>query len=231
MDEIESSEQKPKLCRLAILSVLLAIFGFISSVKISVYRHDTPNPPLIPFLFFFAGIVVGIIAYCIIRKDRKKLRGGFTAILGIILSVYCIANVVPCMTKHNRQITDCSANIYSLSGSMMRFRFSGENENRYPTPNIWCDLLKNKGMPEHLFICPSSKAEKCSYAINPNCEPNSPKDMVLLFETKDGWNQFGGPELLTTENHEGKGCNILFNEGNVKFIKTGEIGKLKWKAE
>lgn len=55
--------------------------------------------------------------------------------------------------------------------------------------------------------------------------------IVLLFETKGGWNQFGGLELLTTENHEGEGANILFNDGEVRFLKPDRFGKLKWKVE
>lgn len=45
------------------------------------------------------------------------------------------------------------------------------------------------------------------------------------------WNQVGGPEILTTENHDGKGCNVLFNDMHVNFVKTEELGRLKWKAE
>jgi prepilin-type processing-associated H-X9-DG protein len=43
------------------------------------------------------------------------------------------------------------------------------------------------------------------------------------------WNQLGGPEILTTENHKGKGCNILFVDGRVEFVKTKNLSKLKWK--
>jgi len=66
------------------------------------------------------------------------------------------------------------------------------------------------------------------YGMNPNAEPNSPGDIVLLFETKAGWNQFGGPETLTIENHSGDGCNVLFNGGRVKWVKAKDIGKLNW---
>ena len=41
-----------------------------------------------------------------------------------------------------------------------------------------------------------------------NMNLSSPGDMVLLFQTKAGWNQHGGPELLTFDNHDPKdGCN------------------------
>ncbi|MHC4478287.1 MAG: hypothetical protein ACYTEL_21830 [Planctomycetota bacterium] len=71
--------------------------------------------------------------------------------------------------------------------------------------------------------------KRAHYGMNPNAEPNSPGDIVLLFETKAGWNQFGGPEMLSTENHFGDGCSMLFNNGRVKRVKAKDIGKLKWK--
>jgi hypothetical protein len=76
-----------------------------------------------------------------------------------------------------------------------------------------------------------SYVKRCHYAINPNCKPNSPNDIVLLFETKGGWNQFGGVDILTTAYHMGRGCSVLFNDGQVEFIKPDQIGQLKWKAE
>jgi hypothetical protein len=39
--------------------------------------------------------------------------------------------------------------------------------------------------------------------------------LVLLFETKGGWNQYGGPELLSTKNHKGDGCHVLINDSHV----------------
>jgi hypothetical protein len=68
------------------------------------------------------------------------------------------------------------------------------------------------------------------YAMNPNCQADSPKDMVFLFETKAGWNQHGGPELFTFDNHDPKGGLVLLNDGTVKFIRTEEeLKQLRWK--
>jgi hypothetical protein len=54
--------------------------------------------------------------------------------------------------------------------------------------------------------------------------------MVLLFETKTGWNQHGGPELFTFDNHDPKGGCVLLNNGTVKFIRTEEeLKQLRWK--
>lgn len=120
-----------------------------------------------------------------------------------------------------------------------------------PVIKAWCDLLKDYHV-EKLLVCPSQRraGERCSYAINPYCEPNSPPDTVLLFETKGGWNQFGGIELASTDNHpyerdrfwgyKIRGCNILFNDRsvrfvrndrNVRFVRKKDFPKLKWKPD
>jgi hypothetical protein len=113
----------------------------------------------------------------------------------------------------------------------------------YPTAANWFDSITSPGsLPTSLMkpfwfgklteahVCPSVGKGKSTYAMNPNCEPNSPPDLVLLFETKPGWNQHGGPELFTFDNHNPKGGLVLLNDGTVKFIRTeGELKELRWK--
>jgi hypothetical protein len=102
----------------------------------------------------------------------------------------------------------------------------------------WCDYILNNDLTSHIpmkykmsyFRCPSAGEGKCNYAMNPNCKPDSPSDMMLLFETKAGWNQHGGPELFTFDNHDPKGGCVLLNDGTVKFIRTPEeLRQLRWK--
>jgi len=45
------------------------------------------------------------------------------------------------------------------------------------------------------------------------------------------WNQYGGPEMVTTEKHNGEGCNITFVDGSVKFVKSEELDKLRWTVD
>ena len=107
----------------------------------------------------------------------------------------------------------------------------------YPSPEKWCDSIVEANLVWgtrksniELHICPSAGEGRCHYAMNPNCEPNSPPDMVLLFETKAGWNQHGGEELFTFDNHDHKGGCVLLNNGTVKFICTeDELHALRWK--
>jgi hypothetical protein len=68
------------------------------------------------------------------------------------------------------------------------------------------------------------------YAMNSNYGSESPGDAVLLFETKPGWNQHGGPRLFNFENHTPRGGLVLLKNGTVKFIRTEEeLKQLRWK--
>lgn len=90
-------------------------------------------------------------------------------------------------------------------------------------------LVEYADVSAESFRCPGKSEGKCNYAMNRYIEnSNMSPDIVLLFETEPGWNQFGGPEILSTGNHRGEGCNILFSDGYAKFVKTEEINSLKW---
>ena len=109
-----------------------------------------------------------------------------------------------------------------------------DNNEVYPTPSKWCDLLLASGeINEKQLKCPANKNKnvRCSYAMNPNCNLKSSPTTVLLFETKGGWNKYGGFEILTLENHKTEGCNILFNDIHVDWITPEEIADLNWGEE
>jgi hypothetical protein len=121
----------------------------------------------------------------------------------------------------------------------------------YPAPDRWCDVVLKTVKREEYFACPSAHTvEEQSdvrtqepnapshyklkyesyYALNPNCQPGSPCDTVLLFETAVGWNQHGGPDLFTFDNHNPRGGLVLLNDGTVQFIRTEEeLKQLRWK--
>ncbi|NIP24250.1 MAG: hypothetical protein GWN67_02665 [Phycisphaerae bacterium] len=126
---------------------------------------------------------------------------------------------------------ECASNLERIRNAVELYteQFDGV----YPKPNKWCDLLlEGKYLKsKRLLKCPAVKAGPCHFAINPNCLPNSPNDVVLLFETKGGWNQYGGPELLNFDNHKGKKASVLFNDGRIKFIRPEEADQLKWKPD
>jgi hypothetical protein len=111
------------------------------------------------------------------------------------------------------------------------FRCPTKREHRDPSEELKKHIkeyLKPKEAVKH--VDEPAREWVSDYAMNPNCEPNSPKDTVLLFEAKPGWNQHGGPELFTFDNHDPKGGCVLLNDGTVKFVRTKEeLAQLRWK--
>jgi prepilin-type processing-associated H-X9-DG protein len=124
----------------------------------------------------------------------------------------------------------CANNLRALVRAMMFY--ANDYEDEFPKADRWCDLLlqyKDGYVTEEMFVCPSAEGGPGHYAINPNAKSTSSEpSMVLLFETRAGWNQFGGPELLAPENHQGRGCNILFVDGHVEFVESERFDELRW---
>lgn len=239
--EKKSKRDKPKISKLAIASPLLIVLSYLGLGLASelelINIHNIGGYLLL--LLAFVGLVVGIAAIVIIIKRKGRLWGAVFAVAGIVLAVFLIVYLFLPPPTYTREIyykIGCAQNISTL-GKAIKVYSSG-NEGKYPTADKWCDLLVKysyAGDYSNMFMCKgaleSGDKGRCSYAMNPNCGPDSPNDVVLLFETKGGWNQFGGKELLTTENHKGDGCNVLFNDGDVKFVKPERLGELKWDVE
>jgi hypothetical protein len=130
----------------------------------------------------------------------------------------------------------CATNLYCLGVELRTMSREGA---AWPAPDKWCDVLpfwrvaSNPGAPGSIarqLVCPSAGEGKCHYAMNSACRADSPADMVLLFETKAGWNQHGGAELFTFDHHNPKGGLVLLNDGTVKFIRTEEeLKQLRWR--
>ncbi len=166
------------------------------------------------------------------REPRPLFRGPLLVrIFVIYLVIAVLLAVVGPLFMHppgddSRRLT-CIKNLKQLGMSL--WQYADNHERRYPPPEQWCDLLVGGGdIDVSVFRCPATKVGPSNYAMNPDADPDSAGDVVLLFESSLGWNQFGGCELLTTENHRGRGCSILFVDGGVRFVKADELGELKW---
>ncbi len=156
-----------------------------------------------------------------------------------------LREMTPQIQPFNLRI-DCASNLRNL-WHRMRLFYIAKNEGAfrsfaqefavYPSPDTWCDAMVSRHREERIYpgmtgphACPSAGSGRSHYAMNSACEADSPGDMVLLFETKAGWNQYGGPELFTFDNHDPRGGCVLLNDGTVKFIRTErELHALRWR--
>ncbi|MHC4737823.1 MAG: DUF4190 domain-containing protein [Planctomycetota bacterium] len=250
--ENDTKEEKVRISKLAIVSLLLNIFGVFFWVPI-LYGFGIYNsiryPRWMPFylspsyvyshlvsgLMVIGGIAAGIVAIKQIRYKRRILKGRGFAISGLLIGVVFLVFWI--WHSPNSPFTArkrCAANLRAIGCAMLIYT---TGDYAMPAEN-WCDILiefgnirKNKIEIRKWLKCPAHKNGRCHYAINPNAPLRSPPDVVLLFESKDGWNQAGGKELLTVDNHGGKGFNIVFNDLHVEFVKLEDLDKLNWGNE
>jgi hypothetical protein len=259
--EKNAYSHKTKTPKLAIVSALLSVVSLLMLVFFTplVSTHSLVKLLLmdisgIPGL---VGLVLGIVALVqMIRKKRASVRGFGFAICGIVLGGFVSYFWLPelFIQGQSRRGTIVMSNLRKLG--LAFFMYASDNNGEYPPADKWCDVLLEEGRVserefvspklvlrwpfvgrsykiEPMFIWPIPKKGRCHFAMNPNCKPNSQRDVVLLFETKEGWNQCGGPELLSMEHHKGLGCCIVYNDAHTAWHRTHSldelIGELKGK--
>jgi len=218
--------QDAKTSGLAIASLVLAILS-----------------PFTCLLTGLPAIILGIVALVKIEKSAGRLKGKGLAISGIVVPgvafpvIALLMGILMPALARVRQIAFrmvCAENMSGFGKAMLIY--ANDNDDKLPTPSKWCDLLiEHCDVFEKTLQCKGAPEGPCNYAMNNNVENldtrTLPPDMVLLFETYPGWNQSGGPEILTTDNHQGDGCNVLFVDTHVQFVRTEDINDLKWKPE
>lgn len=239
------------------LGILVFVFAVIARIFFSIrkYHEIWRIVSVVQILLLFFGFIGAFAIVCTeykIRGSRWKTVSSITRkilpIAGAFLATICISLwfgfYIPRSTAF---YNPCWSNLSQISRALLIY--ANDYDNQYPEPNQWCDLLLKDGYvkPEYL-VCPSliircpytgriilyrpsPRKVRCHFAMNPDCKMTSPSDTVLLFETEEGWNKFGGPELLTTQRHEGEGCNVLFRDNLTSFKRTQDLQKLKWKPD
>lgn len=178
----------------------------------------------------------------IARLKRMGLGGGLSGtaidllaiVFSIVFSLGFIASGLDEVREHGREVVresqegGCKANLHRLGLAMSMYY--AQHDREYPAPDEWCEELMKGGFAESRhFRCPGGGGGRvCHYAMNSKARPYSRRRRVLLFETKGGWNQHGGPEMLGAENHGGRGCHIAFNNGDVEFVTVERFERLRW---
>jgi hypothetical protein len=221
---------------LGVVSVLLAVAGWGGIALAAGFKHVDWLAHLGGIAFLFLELAaLGAALLGVIRMGRRSSPLGerVLLLLGFVLSlVFVVAMAMPprpSPREGKARITVCRMNLSRLGEAMAAY--CKTHDGKYPTPEMWCDLLVAEGgrLPAATFLCSKGEDGRCHYAMNLLADPRGAPDVVLLFESGGGWNQAGGPELLTTEHH--RVCNVLLVDGSVATVGPDEIGGLKWRDE
>lgn len=219
----------PQTCGLAIAALVMGILSIFCN-----------------FIMAIPAIICGIIALIKINKSRGRLVGNGYAIAGIAVPAFVMVLVTPMVlailmpalskARHIAARVVCGTNLKGLSTAMIVYM--NDYDDRYPTPEQWCDLLMQEAdVAPQSFKCPESDAEY-AYAINENLkglngrmvETVTANRMVVLFEADLGQNGVGGRDdvMLRHDHVEQAGCNIVFADGHVEFVTEDRLDDLVW---
>jgi prepilin-type processing-associated H-X9-DG protein len=213
------TEQKMSSARLAGWVLFFGVWGAVLLVVITLELSGAVA----------AGLILRDLVwmnYVAAKRLKHALAASAVLIVGIVVFLSGVF-VQRLLQTANAMV--CGSNVSDISHALLLY--AEKNDSKYPATEKWCDLLIEDGfITAKSLRCPAPWTGRCHYALNPNCWLKSSPDTILLFETESGWNQSGGPESLTFDNHGGKGANVLFNDGHVEFVKPEDAGKLKWAA-
>lgn len=240
----EGNKEYRKQCTvLAEVSVSFGVLGLLLfPASLHIYRPKVVWYPGYRYAWIPAvlGMIVSLVVIFRVRQhcERNLIK---TASIGLVLTamVTLLSILVPPKYSYALRMV-CGCHMAGLGEAIISY--ADNNNGVYPDPNSWCDqLLEGKYAKTNLYLCvpdyrfqyltfslsnPKPGIGKSHYAMNINCKPDSSADTVLLFETTLGWNKHGGAELLTFDNHDGSGCNIVFNDGHATFERRPL--ELKW---
>lgn len=167
-----------------------------------------------PVAYIVGGLSVLLGIIILIRRENgnKKTKGRKRVIFVLILLVLWLSVGYPVLQGMGNAIRsgDCGGRMRELVYGLMLYE--NDHDGYLPDSHDWCDqilpylpssdvrvwLLSGnlETNPEILFQCSGDMTGPCSYAINKAVAGKKsselPRNTVILFESKPGWNQSGG---------------------------------------
>jgi hypothetical protein len=216
--------QPVKTSGMAIASLVLGLLGIVSCGITALI-----------------GLILGIVAMNQVRKSNGTVGGHGIALAGTIVSAVFLLFMIPvgaamllpalANAKQKAQLFQCVNNAKQLClGAEM---YANDHQDKFPPAATWCDALKTYVGSEKVFRCPAANpGDRCDYAFNSKLSGMAPKNInphtVLIFETNDGWNQNGGPELMRQIPRHKRLFVVGFVDGHMEQVSSERLAGLRW---
>ena len=130
-------------------------------------------------------------------QGRVWLVGCLVAALAFIgWNVYVVID----RERTTRKSALCVSHLKTLAAAALEY--SAQHDGRLPPAEGWCDLLVPYVRDRSAFVCPETRNQTCSYALNEAIAGLRVTDLedasatVILFESDAGWNAAGGSDLI-----------------------------------
>ena len=221
--------------RFVITGVVLGIVGILFASFGGVFL--TVGALGVIAMAFVCSIVslIGLVFYKFKVPGAGKVALVMIASYPILALAYAIESPAFSLAKARARKVICKNNLVNLNNC---FQVYCQKNNTCSVPDNWCDFLMSyfKDEEDDIYKCPTDKTGTCSYAMNENIPADAnelPSDLVLLFESKPGWNQTGSLDDVVTDRHgeNNPGANIVFADGHVKFVPAEDIPNLRWTVD
>lgn len=206
---------------LGVASLVLGILGFVTCGVSAI-----------------VGLILGIIAMSHEKKSGRSaggiaLAGTIVSALFILMLPIGFAMFLPALAKAKQraETIHCINNVRQLA--LASLMYAGSHTNQLPAAATWCDDVKSFVTDTAVFRCPTAgPGDRCDYAFNSRLDgvnltsinPNT----VLLFESSDGWNRAGGPEILLQPSRHGRTFVVAFADGHIEQITASQLAGLRW---
>jgi hypothetical protein len=205
-----------------------------------VVKGPNPLAGLISVTLLYIGFCMLPISYivilvCIVLSIvRKQKLLNLTISMFALFLVLFIAHPVLLATFARVRSSGarwCPRKVQWLSDEFKKY--AAAHAGNLPQAKNWCEDLLGQNVTYH-FECPNANTPEgmSSYALNKDVAKMTlnkiPADVVILFETKAAKDPVGGKELITADNHKGKGCVVLFGDMHIEFIKAEDFNNLRW---
>lgn len=232
------------------------IFSIVTSLAFYIngyfmpgeFKGPSPAAGFIAWISFDIGFYVraialglGLISLIVspFREPRLKNLGTALVALGLAIAAW---NICDRAINRARSLPARSCGMHMRHIGWALKKYSEEHNGRLPAAANWCEALLDNSKYIYnsdnpllsFFYCRGARTPKgqSSYALNESTAgmrlAELPDDVILVFETMPSENPVGGRELITADNHDGKGSVVLLGDLQVAFIKAEDFNDLRW---
>jgi len=234
------------------LGVAVVALALAAIMNLSLYLNDDILPGEIKGPHPLTG-VIGAVSLCLGLfvtlcamglNSLGMLLGLFraprlmnltVALAGLLLSLLASTFLTGGFTRARAHPARFHARAVARLATVIQ-RYAAEHEGHLPPSANWCEALASfdPNAARHLtYPLRGESTGSSTLGLNADLDGRRlselPECVVLLFGTRLASNPVGDHSLLTTEHYDGKGTIVLFGDLHIEFVKTSDLGELRWR--
>lgn len=126
----------------------------------------------------------------------------------------------------------CSNNLKQLALGVMMY--ASDHQELFPSLSTWSDLVYTYTQSTKCCECVSEAKQRYGYAMNRRLDGKKTSDVsdpaktVMMFGSREGKNNAGGPELAVSHPHSDSDVMLVFCDAHVEAVPISRLNSLRW---